>query len=305
MTKCARGSDARDEGVVKVATEKNHETSAPAPAPAPAPAMAPAPPPASPATAGTRGERVPVAYGPRGLRFEQLDEAIRFANGLVHSGMAPKGMTAGGVVAIIQAGAEVGMPPMWSLAHLTFVRGRLGIDGTASLALVRRDGVCAPDAHPTFTWSGEPYTPEWTAIVTARRRDSAQPVSESFSLAEAIRMGLVRLANDGTLESRKYDGGWTTESAWAKAARDMLQWRAWGRLAKREFSDVTMGMTLTEELEIPLADEVAIATAKIERSKPEKPELGAGGGLDPLLESIRSAGQVEDAETVPLPEGPT
>jgi hypothetical protein len=239
--------------------------------------------------------RVQVGVGERGLAFTNLDEMIRFANGLITGGVAPPGMKAGGVVAVLQAGAELGMKPMWSLAHLNFINGRLGIDGMASLALVRSSGICRPDGQPTFSVAGEPYTDEWTVTCAAHRRDRDKPTAATFSFADAQRMGLLKHDPEKRqVLGRGKGGGWSDLVPWATATLDMMQWRAWGRLSKREFGDVILGLPLIDELrEIqkaqPIRDVVPVPAAG---RKPAQDEP------DPLLE-------VEAIDPEVLPAEPT
>jgi hypothetical protein len=243
--------------------------------------------------------RVPVIAGAYGIQLQSLDEMVRLANMLVIAGVAPRDMKPGGVVAILQAGAELGMKYMWSLAHLTFVNGRLGIDGTASMALVRSSGVCRPEGQPTLTMEGEPFTDEWTATYTAHRRDRAMPVSASFSFKDAQRMGLLKVDPENRqLFGRGRGNTWSQDAAWATATPDMMAWRAWARLSKREFPDVILGLALTDELrDTSLNEEVAAAAA---REVGKAPARKTTEGPDPLLAGLDA---VEDVQVSPAAAG--
>lgn len=230
-------------------------------------------------------EVVPQA-GPRGLQLQNLDEMIRFASGLIQAGMAPKGLTAqpGAVVALIQAGAEIGLPPMWSLSNLTFVNGRLGIMGDAALALIRSRGLLEPRTDFRVEYTGAEMTPEWTCVVTAQRAGHP-PASRKFSLADAVRAGLGRFTEAAGWKASK--GG-----PWDSYPQRMLYYRALGFLTRDEFSDVLYGLVLTEELRDypPVRGESAVPAS-------------ARGQADPLLiEAAQDApGLTIEAEPVETP----
>lgn len=206
-------------------------------------------------------------FGERGMRFENIEQAWRFAEGVVKSGMAPKGMQPGGVVALIQAGQEIGLPPMRSLSALTFVNGRLGIMGEASLALVRSAGVLRPGTDVDARWEGEGDA--YRCVVSAQRREASKPTERSFSVADAKRAAL-----------------WGKQGPWKDYPDDMLFWRAYSRLSKQLFSDVTMGCAPAEELrDLPGA---APSGPPRDVTPPSAP--------DPLLEAAASP---EDGEKSP------
>ena len=57
--------------------------------------------------------KAPIAFGGQGVQLASLDEAYRFANAVVASGFAPRGMEKPESVLIaIQLGMELGMTPM-------------------------------------------------------------------------------------------------------------------------------------------------------------------------------------------------
>lgn len=193
--------------------------------------------------------RVPAKMGERGFDFD-FESAWRFAKGLIEGGMVPYGIKGpGAVVGLMEAGKELGLPPMYALANLTFTNGRLGIMGDAAKALVRRAGVLEPGTDFTETYTGTEGTADWTCTVTAQRRGNA-PCSRSFSLGDAMRAGLVQLDARGeapVIKSR-HRGGWGTEGPWSTYTARMLMYRATGFLVRDYFSDVLGGAVLTEEL---------------------------------------------------------
>lgn len=252
------------------------------------------------APATQQAPKVPVAYGDRGLKFTNLDEALRFAQGLANAGTIPKSIEslpeqkrAGAVLAIIQAGAEAGLPPMWALSNVTFVNGRLGIMGDASLALVRKAGVLKRGTTVQRVYSGEPMTPAWRCTVTAHRADHLEPVSASFSMGDAVQAGIGRFTQQN---------GWaaTKTGPWQNYPQRMLYYRALGFLLRDHFSDVLMGMVVKEELDDYTAGRGEGVTTLRERDVTPAKE-------DPLLASVpgvRLEPEPEDAVIVEDETGP-
>lgn len=229
-----------------------------------------------------------VVMGSRGLALDNLDAAIRFADGLVKAGMVPKGVNhAGAVVGLIEAGKELGLAPMYALSNLTFTNGRLGIMGDAAKALIRAKGALEAGTDFEEVYSGDPFTPGWTCTVTAHRKGQAKSFESSFSIAEAVGAGLIRLA-DGKVQTHKRDAGWGDHSApWSKYTKRMLMYRALGFLVRDRFSDILGGAVLTEELrDYPLTEAAVVSAPPVEP--------------DPLLTNavIHTAPEAIEAEIV-------
>lgn len=250
-------------------------------------------------TAVARHQRGNVVLGKQGLEFD-LDSMIRFANGLVDAGMAPKGVSKpGAVVGLLEAGRELGLAPMYALSNLTFTNGRLGIMGDAAKALVRARGVLKPGTDFEAIYEGDENTPSWTCTVTAWRDGQPKPFSCSFSIQDAITAGLVRIWQ-GKVQSKTRDG-WGDSGPWATYTQRMLMYRALGFLCRDRFSDVLGGAVLTEELrDYPTTDHRAES---------------APAGPDPLLAQAEEAVIIAEepiqatlpapAATVEAPDGIT
>jgi hypothetical protein len=90
----------------------------------------------------------PIAFGGQGVQLASLDEAYRFANAVVASGFAPRGMEKPESVLIaIQLGMELGMTPMSALQNTAVINGRPAIYGDAALALVRASSSAAEGSY--------------------------------------------------------------------------------------------------------------------------------------------------------------
>ncbi|HXG58145.1 MAG TPA: hypothetical protein VNL91_03910, partial [Thermoanaerobaculia bacterium] len=164
----------------------------------------------------------------RGVRLTTLEEAFRFAQAVIKSGLAPKGITTPEQALIaIQAGAELGFSPMRALASVTVINGRAGLWGEAALAKIHQSGVCSRPPVVAIEGEGD----ERRGVVRFQRHDMPERVEVSFSIAEAKRAGL-----------------WGKGGAWSQYPDDMLGWRAVARMCKRYFGDVLLGLTVVEEL---------------------------------------------------------
>jgi len=178
-----------------------------------------------------------------GVELRSLEDLYRFAVAVVKSGLAPKGDTPEGVMVKVQAGAELGLSPLRSLSYLTAINGRVGIMGDASKALVRASGVLDGDIIIVVAGEGD----HRAATATAKRKGH-EAVARSFSVADAKRAGL-----------------WGKAGPWKDYPDRMLGYRAWGFLARDEFSDVLLGLHTAEEL-------VDFPAEPVERTAPAEPD---------------------------------
>lgn len=172
-----------------------------------------------------RPERPPaqIAMGSSGLALTTLDDAFRFAKYVVASRLAPSGDTPEAVLIKLQAGAELGFPPMRALSALVVVNGRLSIMGEAALALCRASGKFKQLA---VSCTGEGDFRAGT--VTFIRADTGETDTVKFSVTDAKRAGLL------------------TKDTYKSYLDDMLIWKAVSRFAKRYASDVLMGIDAAE-----------------------------------------------------------
>ncbi len=235
--------------------------------------------------------RVPVVLEQSGFELATLDDAWRFGEALIRGRMVPSSIAAGGpgaVVGIIQAGRELGLPPMFALSNMTFTNGRVGLMGDAAKAVIRARGGLTEGTDFRVTYSGEEMTPGWTATVSCTPVRQREPVSESFSLGDAIRAGLCRL-REGVVETHSRSGGWGGAGPWSTYTRRMLYYRALGFLVRDHFSHLLSGAVICEELsDYQRAGDFQRArdAARVERDvTPREP--------DPLMAMISSPRQGE------------
>ena len=168
------------------------------------------------------------------LNPANLSEALQMADMLCKSTLIPKDFqnSPGNVLVALQWGMEIGLGPMQALQSIAVVNGRPSLWGDAVIALCR--------SHPICEWVTE--TVEGTgenmvATCTTQRRGEPEPVSRSFSWADAKRAGLIGKAGP-----------------WTQYPTRMMQLRARSWCLRDAYPDLLRGMAVAEEAQdIPTA----------------------------------------------------
>lgn len=138
--------------------------------------------------------------------FHTMSETA--VNSKMYKGIGEKA----GVMMIMLAARELGIPPMQSLnGGLNIINGKVEISARMMNALIRKAG------HKLITKEST----ELSCTIEGIRGDTGERQESSFTFAEAQKAGLV-----------KQGGGWT------KFPKDMCYARALSRLARQLFSDV-------------------------------------------------------------------
>jgi hypothetical protein len=170
----------------------------------------------------------PINFGAQGVKLASLEDAFRFANAIVASGFAPRGMEKPEAILVaIQLGAELGLTPMAALQNTAVINGRPAIYGDAALALVRASGLLESFAEEEV---GEAGKDSFGVRVTAVRRDGSKG-SETFTVADAKAAKL-----------------WGKSGPWTDYPRRMLKFRARGFVLRDVFGDVLKGLRTAEEV---------------------------------------------------------
>lgn len=170
----------------------------------------------------------PIDFGNSGVRLATLEDAFRFANAVVASGWAPRGLEKPESVLIaLQHGAELGLPPMAALQNLAVINGRPGIYGDAALALVRNSGLMESHKEEEI---GERGKDTWGFKVTTKRVGMDEAV-DTFTVADAKTAQL-----------------WGKSGPWTQYPLRMLRFRARGFSLRDNYGDVLKGLRTIEEL---------------------------------------------------------
>jgi hypothetical protein len=175
------------------------------------------------ATRPAQAKAAAIAMDATGLQLKTLDDAYRFAQYVVASKLAPQGDTAESVLIKLQAGAELGLPPMRSLSCLVVVNGKLSMEGVAVLALCRASG-----KFSKLKTGADGEGDSLSGFVDFARKDTGETDIVRFSMADAKRSKL------------------DTKETYRSYPKDMLMWKAVSRFGKQYAADIIMGIDVSE-----------------------------------------------------------
>lgn len=183
----------------------------------------------------------PVAFGGNGIEIKSFDDAARFAKVVFDSGLAPHGFNSPQAVMVaLQAGMEVGLPPMQAIQSVAVINGRPCMWGDAIPALLWAAGF---DIEETMSEDG-------TVATCTITRPNGRKITRTFSADDAKAAGLWQ--TEARVTRRRKDGGTyetDNDSPWFKYRPRMLQMRARSLASRDGAADVLRGMILREEAE--------------------------------------------------------
>lgn len=177
-------------------------------------------------------------------------ELVQYADMMARSKSVPecyRGDPAA-VIQSVQMAAELGIGPGQALDSIANIDGKLRIWGDSPLGLCRASGklewiteennfYAPPGAE--LTWQ-EPPVETWWARCTVQRRGEAEPKTQLYTYADAVRAGL-----------------WARESRsgkpmpWTTNPKRLMKYRARGFLLRDVFPDVLKGIAIAEEFDEP------------------------------------------------------
>lgn len=212
-----------------------------------------------------------ISVSNKGLQLSTLDDMWRFAQCVVKSGFAPKGMEKPESVLIaVEMGYEVGLSPMAALQNTAVVNGRPTIYGDAALALVRGSGLLDFYEEKQVGAKGKD---DFGYCVTAKRKGDSSSYSETFTVADA-----------------KVAGLWGKPGPWTQYPARMLKFRARGFLLRDAFGDVLKGMRTYEEAR----DYIDVDAEIIDEAKPKQKLFKAK--TEPQKPTAEESPKVEEVE---------
>lgn len=205
-----------------------------------------------------------------------LSEAKDLASTLAQARTLPQALqkAPADVLAIILAGAELGLAPMQSLRGIVLIDGRptLSADAMGALVKSRRD-VCA--------YLVLEYSDATRATYRTQRVGDPQPTTMTFTIEDAQRAGL-------------------RGSAWQRYPAAMLRARALSAICRAVYPDLLLGVYDPEELEarldIPPPTERDVTPTASAQSTPTPPPASPPRRKRHML-------QTETGEVVPLGGG--
>jgi hypothetical protein len=200
------------------------------------------------------------------LMPRSLEQMFRVAKAVFQSGLSPKSFkSAEQITVAIAHGNELGLKPMQALQMLAVVNGKISIYGDAMFALGR------PLLDQWAEWYEDEQgkidesKPGWQtrtsaalkagtliAVCEGRRRGEVSVLRESFSIADAVRAGLM-----------------TKDGPWKQYPTRMLRWRARGYAFRALCADRFGGLLTDDE-----AQDIAPLT-----DAPSAPAAGLSGRL--------------------------
>lgn len=188
-------------------------------------------------------ERGVLAIIPR-----DLEEATRFASGLIKAGIVPDAFKEGGkrdgainaslVLMGVLKSMEVGLPPITGIGGLLPINNRFAIWGDAAVALVQSKGLVTDQNKRNVGASFDPSTEladwpdDYGTIVSYWRRNQTSPYVGEFTVRDAKRAGL-------WLNSYR--------KPWIQYPARMLYNRARAFALRDGFADALMGLGIAEE----------------------------------------------------------
>jgi hypothetical protein len=178
---------------------------------------------------------------------QSFEEAWRIAGALAASGMTPKDInTQEKVLAVIMAGAEIGMAPFQALQSFAVINGRPALWGDGMLATVRKFGVKVDERFV-----------DGVAVCTVTRSDTSEQITRTFSEADAVRAGL-----------------WKKAGPWTTYPQRMLQMRARAWALRDGCADMLRGMKMAEEAQdVEVVENEPIEEPTINASQAKKANL--------------------------------
>lgn len=174
----------------------------------------------------TRPAKVPVAATNRGVSFSSMDDMWRFCVAVVNGNEFKDIKTPEVALIRLQAGMELGLTPVWSLANIMVTNGRPAVWGDALLGIVLAQPTCEDVIE---TSKGTFPNDDYTAVCEVRRKGRA-PVIREFSVADAKKAGIFG------------------KNVHASYPKRMLAMRARSWACRDAFADALRGLGVHEEL---------------------------------------------------------
>lgn len=220
-------------------------------------------------------QKAPVLADGRGVKFSSMEEMWRFCVAVVSSRQFKDVETPEIALIRLQAGLELGLTPIWSLANIMVTNGRPAVWGDALLGLVLNHPQCV-DVIETIENEGNAL--KETAVCEVRRK-GREPVIRKFGIADAKQAQLTGKGVHGPYPKR------------------MRQMRARSWACRDAFADALRGLGVREELESiepkPVAGRV-VATGLVLPDDPppqiqDKP-AGQDGASEPVERKVDADG---------------
>lgn len=173
-----------------------------------------------------------------------LAEAKELATTLSNANSMPAALkkSPADVLAIVMAGAELGLAPMQSIRGIMLIEGKPTLSADAMGALVK--------ASPKCEYLQCTVTTDKVATFVTKRRGDPEPTTMSFTIEEANQAGLNKPTQSGK------------PSNWTKFPKAMLRARAQSAICRLVYSDLMLGVYDPDELDAPAEKHVDSTAAE-------------------------------------------
>lgn len=141
------------------------------------------------------------------------------------------------IAMIILKGTEVGLTPSSSLATIMVINNKTTIYGDGAKAVVLASGLIEYEKVEIKPSADARWSEKYSCTVTLKRKGQSEPVSRSFSHADAKHGGLLG-----------------KKGPWTEYPERQCYWRAWTWAARDCASDALYGLSVYEE-QIDIATE--------------------------------------------------
>lgn len=195
-----------------------------------------------------------------------LDEAWRLASAIARADLLPRDLHGKptDVMAVMLYGRDLALTPMQAIQGIYVVRGKPQLAAQTWTALVRRAG------HKIRLIES---TNERATVQIVLKDDPDYPVTETFTIDDAIKAGLCTRNSDGEIRARSSKG---EVLPWESYTRTMLRNRAMSNAGKIACPEVAMGMALEGDWDyIPEAPEVTVEQPSMHRQEMSQADLAA------------------------------
>jgi hypothetical protein len=217
-----------------------------------------------------------------GVLFSNVAEVWSIADNIRRGGGGPPKATTASLFLAILKGQSLGINIADAVSSITVVNGRASLMGDVALGLLRKSGLLKTYRRE---WVGAEGTDGYGCKVTMARKDTGEEIDYTFTFGEAKKAGLCRTA------------------MWTGFTKRMVYYRTLGFVMRDLFSDVLMGLYLTEELQNEREIEAGAFAVAAPQAAP------ASADPDPLFATppaptVASALQAEGRPALPAPNPP-
>lgn len=195
-----------------------------------------------------------------------LDEAWRLSTAIARADVLPRDLHGkpSDVLAIVLYGRDLALTPMQSIQGIYVVKGKPQLAAQTWTALVRRAG------HKVRLLES---TDERATVQIVLKDDPDYPVTETFTIDDALKAGLCKRDKDGAIIARSQRG---EALPWESYTRLMLRNRALSNAGKIACPEVAMGMALEGDWDyIPDAADVVVEQPTMHQQEKSQADLQA------------------------------